>query len=197
MCYPYSLIKYELRYFTQFVKKNQTITLKNWNFMSQNQNQLHQQQSLKVIAQYLKDISFENPGMGPLSRIQGKAPEININVHVNAHKNTEMSGNFHVDIHLKAVSKIKEVPLFILETTYTGIFEITGFEPELEEQIVNIQCPALLFPFLRRIVGEKTVDGGYPPLYLDPIDFHAIYLQKIQHESLEENNAGSSSSVFN
>ncbi len=148
------------------------------NHQKDNQNNTNQPQSLKVVAQYLRDLSFENPGQGPLCRTQGIVPEININVQVNTSQNATNSEWYQVDIILKAVSKVKEIPLFILEATYTGVFDITGFDAYLLDQIINIQCPAILFPFLRRIIGEKTVDGGYPPLYLDPIDFHGIYMQK-------------------
>lgn len=149
------------------------------NKQQDNTNNTDTPQSLKVIAQYLKDLSFENPGQGPLSRLQGAVPEININVQVNIVQDTKNLIRYYVDITLKAVSTIKDMPLFILETTYTGIFEITGFDSPLLEQIINIQCPTILFPFMRRIIGEKIVDGGYPPLYLDPIDFHSIYMQKL------------------
>jgi preprotein translocase subunit SecB len=148
--------------------------------MSNNENT---PQSLRVIAQYLKDLSFENPGQGSLSRLQGTQPEININIQVNTTQDSTDTSKNCVDIIFKAISTIQNKPLFILEVTYTGIFDIIGFAPEVTEQIMNIQCPALLFPFIRRIIGEKTVDGGYPPLLLDPIDFHALYMQKIQKNS--------------
>lgn len=147
--------------------------------MSDNQtNQNVPEQSLKVVAQYLKDLSFENPGHGPLAMLNKQNPDININVFVNTKKDPKDPSRNYIDLTLKAFSKVNETPLFILEATYSGIFDIVGFADELEEQILNIQCPSLLFPFLRRIVGEKTADGGYPPLYLDPIDFYAIYMHK-------------------
>lgn len=150
-------------------------------------NKSNSPQSLHVVAQYLKDLSFENPGQGSLSRLQGVNPEININVQVNTAKNSKEPTTHYVDVTIKAISKIKESPLFILDATYTGVFDIAGFDEDLEEQIINIQCPALLFPFIRRIIGEKTVDGGYPPLYLDPIDFHGIYMQKKLQKSPKNN----------
>ncbi len=155
--------------------------------MSQNQDNPQTPQSLKVIAQYLKDLSFENPGQGPVSRLHGTNPEININIHVNTSHNIENPDRYLVDVIIKIISKIKDIPLFIIDTTYSGIFELTGFEAPIKEQIINIQCPALLFPFIRRIIGEKTVDGGYPPLYLDPIDFHAIYMQKLARQEALNN----------
>ena len=152
--------------------------------MSNNQDNTQVSQSLKVIAQYLKDLSFENPGQGFLSRLHCTNPEININIQVHTNQNTENPEQYLVDITLKA---IKDTPLFIIDTTYTGIFELIGFNDITKEQMVNIQCPAILFPFIRRIIGEKTIDGGYPPLYLDPIDFHAIYMQKLSHQELLNN----------
>jgi preprotein translocase subunit SecB len=143
-------------------------------------------QTLRVIAQYLKDLSFENPGQGSLARSQGGQPEININIQVNTKKSTDNNTLNSVDIVIKAISTLQNNPLFILEVTYTGIFEIMGFTPEVEEQITNIQCPALLFPFIRRIVSETTVDGGYPPLLIDPIDFHSLYMQKLQEFEAEK-----------
>jgi preprotein translocase subunit SecB len=152
--------------------------------MSNNENT---PQSLRVIAQYLKDSSFENPGQGSLARIQGTQPDININIQVNTAVDTADKRLKCVDIIFKAVSTIQTKPLFILEITYTGIFEMIGFKAEIEEQIMNIQCPALLFPFIRKIISDQTVDGGYPPLLIDPIDFHALYVQNKQNAEKQAN----------
>ncbi|MFT6073084.1 MAG: preprotein translocase subunit SecB [Alphaproteobacteria bacterium] len=154
-------------------------------------------QSLNVVAQFLKDLSFENPGQGPLSSLQSEAPAININVQVNITKDSKEPTRFCVDLILKAISKIQEKPLFILDVTYTGIFNLVGFDEKLEAQILNVQCPAILFPFIRRIVSEKITEGGYPPLLLDPIDFYAIYMQKNQPQEDTQQNQDDLKAVGN
>jgi len=147
--------------------------------MTENNEKENAPQSLNVMTQFLKDLSFENPGQGLVSNPQTQeTPSININVEINIAKDAKQSSYFQVDLVLKAISKIKDAPIFILDVTYSGIFNVSGFEAELEEQILNVQCPTILFPFVRRIVSEKIVEGGYPPLLLDPIDFYKIYMQK-------------------
>lgn len=141
------------------------------------------EKSFTITAQYLKDISFENP-KAPYSIMSGDKPSININLGLNAepiHENT-----FEVVLHVQATATDnEEAVIFIVDVKYAGLFTIEGglFSDEDKEAILMIHCPNLLFPYLRRIVSDSTRDGGYPPLMLSPINFLDLYKQKKANDS--------------
>ncbi len=132
---------------------------------------------LNVLAQYTKDLSFENPhapkSLGP----QEEGPEISIQVNVNAKQLSE--GEFEVDLLLEGSAQAKGSVLFKFELDYAGIFRVRNI-PEAElHAVIMIECPRLLFPFARQIIADNVRNGGFPPLFIDPIDFVALYRQRI------------------
>jgi preprotein translocase subunit SecB len=127
-----------------------------------------------INAQYIKDLSFENP-RAPFSLLEKEVPQIDINLDVRIEQLQEEL--FEVVINLSARSLIKEETVFLLELSYGGLFTISGYE-EVKEEIVLVECPKVLFPFVRRIVADITRDGGFPPLMLSPVDFKGLYLNK-------------------
>ena len=136
--------------------------------------------SLNVLAQYLKDFSFESPG-APLSlRPREKAPSININVNVNANPLSDTDFDVVLTIESKAVDG--KDTLFAVELVYGGVFRISGFPQEHMLPILFIECPRLLFPFARQIVADATRNGGFPPLMIDPIDFAGMFQQRLAEE---------------
>lgn len=132
--------------------------------------------SLNVLVQYVKDLSFENPtaprSLGP----RDKAPNIGIQVNVNAKQLAPT--DFEVSVTLEASAGEDADVLFKLELDYAGVFRLVNIPAEQVHPIVMIECPRLLFPFVRQIVAEATRNGGFPPLYIDPIDFLALYQQR-------------------
>lgn len=133
--------------------------------------------SLNILAQYVKDFSFENPGAPRSLQARDKAPAINISVNVNANPLAE--SDFDVILSLNAEAKDGDKVLFNAELAYGGVFRITGFPQEHMLPVLFIECPRLLFPFARQIVAEAVRNGGFPPLYIDPIDFVGLYRQKM------------------
>lgn len=130
------------------------------------------QQQLFIRAQYVKDLSFENP-RAPASLREGAAPQVELSVSVNGRP---MEGDDHeVELVLTANAKQGDEVAFVAELTYAGIFHLSGFKPEQLRPLVMIECPRHLFPFARRVLADCTRDGGFPPLMLDPIDFLALY----------------------
>lgn len=129
---------------------------------------------IKVLGQYIKDFSFEIPGAPQIfSQIKTK-PDLNVSIDLDAHKLPD--GNYEVSLKISAESKVEDKKFFICEIVYAGIFAITQIEDDnLLEQILLIQCPNLLFPFVRRIITNATSDGGISPLMLDPINFVELY----------------------
>lgn len=137
--------------------------------------------SLNVLAQYIKDLSFESPGAPNSLRGRDKAPAIAISVNVNANPMTEKE--FDVNLTLNAKASFDKDVLFNVELVYGGVFRLEGFPQEHMLPLLFIECPRLLFPFARQIMAEATRNGGFPPLMLDPIDFAQMFQQKVAEES--------------
>jgi preprotein translocase subunit SecB len=142
--------------------------------------------SVNVIAQYVKDLSFENPNAPNSLAPRDSGPQLNINVNVGARP---LSGTeFEVDLTLEARAQHGEEAVFVVEVIYSGLFRISGVPQEHLHPFVLIECPRLLFPFARQIVADATRNGGFPPLMIDPIDFVALYQQNIAQQQVGQVN---------
>jgi preprotein translocase subunit SecB len=142
------------------------------------------QPSLKILGQYLKDFSFENPN-APLSLApQQSQPDINISVNVNA-RNLGPA-DFEVELHLDAKATSEGKVIFAADLLYAGMFRLENFPANLLHPAVLIECPRMLFPFARQILADATRNGGFPPLMLDPIDFASMYQKRIQQQAVAQ-----------
>jgi preprotein translocase subunit SecB len=139
-----------------------------------------QSPSLNILAQYTKDLSFENPGAPRSLQARDKAPAINISVNVNA--NPLSDSDFDVVLSLSAEAREDDKVVFAAELVYGGVFRITGFPQEHMLPLLFIECPRLLFPFARQIIADVTRNGGFPPLMVDPIDFGQMFSQRMAEE---------------
>nr|WP_298095308.1 protein-export chaperone SecB [uncultured Shinella sp.] len=139
--------------------------------------------SLNILAQYVKDFSFENPGAPRSLQARDKAPAINISVNVNANPLSET--DFDVILSLNAEAKDGDKMLFNAELAYGGVFRVTGFPQEHMLPVLFIECPRLLFPFARQIISDATRNGGFPPLMIDPIDFAQMFQQRMAEEQVK------------
>ncbi|MFO1088884.1 MAG: protein-export chaperone SecB [Hyphomicrobiales bacterium] len=138
------------------------------------------QPSMKVIVQYLKDLSFENPN-APQSMTLQTQPEINIAVNVNA-KPMGQPTDFEVELHLEAKATNQGRVVFAADLLYAGVFRLENIPKEALHPIVLIECPRMLFPFARQILADATRSGGFPPLMLDPIDFASMYQRRLAEQ---------------
>jgi len=130
-----------------------------------------------VLAQYVKDFSFENPNAPRSMTPSGQQPTINIQVNVDA---APMSGtDFEVTLRLEGKAELQGMLLFGFELVFAGAFRIQNVPPDSLQPVVLIECPRLLFPFAREIIATAVRNGGFPPLLLDPIDFVALYRQRL------------------
>lgn len=130
-----------------------------------------------VIAQYVRDLSFENPG-APGSLALTQQPKIDIGVDVQARRLPE--DRFEVELRIRANATDAEgKPAFVVELVYSGLFLVRNVPADALQPLCLIECPRVLFPFARRIIADVTRDGGFPPLMLDPIDFVALYRQHL------------------
>ncbi|ATQ68663.1 MULTISPECIES: protein-export chaperone SecB [Methylosinus] len=132
--------------------------------------------ALNVLVQYVKDLSFENPNAPRSLGPREAAPDIGIQVNVNARQLAPT--DFEVSVTLEASAGQGPDLMFKFELDYCGVFRLLNIPQEQIHPIVMIECPRLLFPFLRQIVADATRNGGFPPLYIDPIDFMALYQQR-------------------
>ncbi|MFL0691030.1 MAG: protein-export chaperone SecB [Agrobacterium tumefaciens] len=134
--------------------------------------------SLNILAQYIKDFSFENPGAPRSLQARDKAPAINVNVNANPLSDND----FDVVLALNAEAKDGDKVVFVTELIYGGVFRISGFPQEHMLPVLFIECPRLLFPFARQIIADATRNGGFPPLMIDPIDFAQMFAQRVAEE---------------
>jgi preprotein translocase subunit SecB len=138
-------------------------------------------QRFLIKGQYVKDLSFENPHSPHSLIAMDDKPKIDVSVDLKAQRFNEE--HFELTLHLTARAIGQDSTLFLLELDYCGIIQFIGIPEEKIEMILMIDCAFVLFPFARRVISDVTRDGGFPPLMLEPIDFHALYLQNRQRQA--------------
>ncbi|KCZ91776.1 protein-export protein SecB [Hyphomonas johnsonii MHS-2] len=126
---------------------------------------------MRVLGQYVKDLSFENPGHPPVQT----QPNIDLGIDVGATPHADGNGLYEVSLKLSAKATADQTVLFISELDYAGLFQLQNVAEDQLEPMLLIECPRLLFPFARRIIAEITREGGFPPLLIDPVDFVQLY----------------------
>ena len=144
------------------------------------------QPGMNILAQYIRDMSFENilSQKGATGEV---TPDVQIQVNIDAKKRS-VENQFEIVIKLKvnSVNKGTTENLFLLELEYAGLFLVTGVPDEQLHPFLLIECPRMLFPFLRRIVSDITRDGGFPPLNMETIDFLQLYRQELERRQAEQ-----------
>src|SRR6195952_3107039 len=136
---------------------------------------------LNVLAQYTKDLSFENPNAPSSLGQQQQPPAINIQINVSANNISETEYEVTLSVEGKAENGGKL--MFSFELAYAGVFRIQNVPPENLHPLIMIECPRLLFPFAREIIATAVRDGGSPPLMLDPVDFVGLYRQNMERQA--------------
>jgi preprotein translocase subunit SecB len=130
-----------------------------------------------VLAQYVKDFSFENPHAPRSMAPSPQQPAINIQINVDA---APMSGSdVEVALRIEGKAESQGMLLFSFELVFAGMFRIQNVPAESMQPVVLIECPRLLFPFAREMIATAVRNGGFPPLLLEPIDFVALYRQRL------------------
>jgi preprotein translocase subunit SecB len=140
---------------------------------------------VQILAQFVKDMSFENAFAQRGGKAEGVQPDIRVQVSLDAKKRDGFDNQYEVTSKYKVESSNKAdgKALFLLELDYSGVFLIEGVPQEQLHPFLLIECPRLLFPFARRIVSDVTRDGGFMPLNLDMIDFMALYRQEVMRQA--------------
>ena len=136
----------------------------------------------KIISQYIKDLSFENPrGPFPFAKKEER-PAISVTVDVKANA-TSNENIYEVILSIKVSATHQDNDVFLIDLIYQGVFEIENLTDDIKEAYLLVECPRILFPFARRIIYDLHADGGLPPLLLDTVNFAELYKnRKAQNE---------------
>jgi preprotein translocase subunit SecB len=138
---------------------------------------------ISVNAQYIKDLSFENPG-APGNLVVPEKPQIDLALDLNINKLPDQD-YYEVEIIIDAKAESQGNTMFIVDLKYAGVFNLINIPEDQISAILAVHCPALIFPYARKIIADVTQDGGFQPLMLDPIDFGALYTKKISEEKTD------------
>ncbi len=130
---------------------------------------------VQTLAQYVKDLSFENPNGATIAGEKHEAPEVEMNISVATEKIAEDSYEVALIMHAEAVTEGRS--LFMVALTYCGLFKLINVPAERVDLALKVHCPTLLFPFARHIIADATRHGGYPPLLINSIDFGSLHQQ--------------------
>jgi preprotein translocase subunit SecB len=138
--------------------------------------------SFSLIGQYIRDMSFENPGAPGSIMLGGPNPNFQVGINVGVKKQAD--DLYAVEITLNAKADREKNVLFNVELIYGGVFRMKNIPEKDLAPLLLVECPRLIFPFARQVLATITQQGGFPPLMMEPVDFQAIYLQNLK--SLQE-----------
>lgn len=158
---------------------------------TQDEQQPMQSMPLQVHAQYVRDVSFENPG-APLSLKAGlEAPKMDISFNMDARnlEDEKLKSTYEVALKVNATAVRGDDTVFIAEVEYGAVVELSQVPEDKHHPLLLIEVPRLMFPFVRQIMADVTQKGGYPPLMLNPVDFSQLYMQRFAKKDGAEGNA--------
>ncbi len=135
--------------------------------------QMTGQPGIRILAQYIRDLSFENPNAPDALRPTDTPPQIDLNVELNARGRPDAL--YEIELKLTARAARGAETVFHIELVYGGLFQIMGVPQGDMEPVLMIECPRYLFPFARKVVADLSIEGGFPPFMLEPLDFAALY----------------------
>ena len=141
--------------------------------MTDNEKQIKTPPSLTMHAQYIRDLSFENPRASKFLTTKTSQPDVEVSINVNA--SALEDDQYEVILNLNAKATVELEPLFLVELSYGGIVSTSNVSDEENNAFVMIEGPRLLFPFARATIANVTREGGFLPLNIQPIDFVAVF----------------------
>ncbi len=147
--------------------------------------------SYSLVGQYIRDLSFENPGAPGSVLLAGPNPNFNVGINVGVKKQAE--DLYAVEISLNAKADRDSNVLFNVEMVYGGVFRIKNVPENALPQLLMVECPRMIFPFARHILATTVQNGGFPPLMMEPVDFMALYVQNVRNLQAQQAAAASNS----
>jgi preprotein translocase subunit SecB len=138
---------------------------------------------MNVLAQYVKDLSFENPGAPDSLRQRETPPKVDIRINVQANRRTESEIEVTIKLEANGADSGSGDVLFATELVYGGLFRVANVPEKQLGALAMVECPRLLFPFARQVLADASRAGGFPPLLLEPVDFVALYRERLRQEA--------------
>jgi preprotein translocase subunit SecB len=135
---------------------------------------------MRVLSQYVKELSFQNPMAAASAASQDSQPTIDMGVEVKSRPIGDSGDIFEVDLRINVEARRQDQTMFSVDLVYAGLFQFMGIGADDIEPLLWIECPRLLFPFSRQVLAEITREGGYPPLLINPIDFTPLYSAELR-----------------
>ena len=132
---------------------------------------------------YVKDVSFEAPGAPAIFNEQGQ-PDLQLNLNQRVQRLNENA--FEVSLRVTLTCKIGEKTAYVAEVEQAGVFGLVGLQPQAIDVLLGTQCPNILFPYVRQIVGELIQAGGFPPFLLQPINFEGLYAEGLRQRAAQQ-----------
>lgn len=146
--------------------------------MADDEKQIKAPPSLTMHAQFIKDLSFENPRASEVFTKQTSQPDVEVSVNVGA--NALDNEKYEIILNLNAKAKVETEPLFLVELSYGGVVSVSNISDKEKNAFIMIEGPRLLFPFARATIANVTREGGFLPLNIQPIDFVAVFKTNIE-----------------
>ena len=162
-------------------KKSKTTAAKENSKAKGSNSDINTGRRILVHAQYVKDLSFENPNAPSVLMNETTQPDVEITVNVGAQLINE--NQYEVTLNLAAKASSDETALFLVDLTYAGIVTPEGASNDEINPLIMIEAPRLLFPFARAIISDATRDGGFMPLNIQPVDFVAVYQHNLAQKA--------------
>ncbi|MEQ1900113.1 MAG: protein-export chaperone SecB [Devosia sp.] len=134
--------------------------------------------SFNLVGQYIRDLSFENPGAPGSIMLGGASPTFSVSINTDTKKQAE--DIYAVEITLNAKAERDGSVLFNIELIYGGVYRLKNIPDQQLAPLLMVECPRLIFPFARQVLASTVQSGGFPPIMMEPVDFNAIYLQKLR-----------------
>jgi preprotein translocase subunit SecB len=134
--------------------------------------------SYNLIGQYIRDLSFENPGAPSSILGGGPAPNFSVGINVGVKKQTD--DVYAVEISINAKAERDKTMLFNVELVYGGVYRVKNVTEQQLAPLLMVECPQMIFPFARQVLAATVQSGGFPPVMMEPVDFRQIYLQNLR-----------------
>ncbi len=136
---------------------------------------------MRILGQYIKDLSFENPGAPASLTASETQPAIQVSVDVAGRKLSDT--DYETELKVTVNAKRGDDTAFLVELAYAGVVQVQNMTNEMLQPLLLMEVPRILFPFARRVIADVTRDGGFPPLMLEPIDFTQLYRQQMANQA--------------
>jgi preprotein translocase subunit SecB len=145
--------------------------------------------SYSLVGQYIRDLSFENPGAPGSVLLGSAAPQFSVGINVGVKKQAE--DLYAVEINITAKAERDSNVLFNVELSYGGVFRVKNVPENVLPQLLMVECPRMIFPFARHALANTVQIGGFPPLMMEPVDFQSLYIQNLRNLQAQQAASGS------